>query len=212
VLIRRNADVMVRIPAARVVVAAAPAAVLLAFAVLVGAGAFDAAGAGAALPVLGGFGIGLAYGLLQARGEPGVLRAERFAGLSAAAYIAARLAVLLPLLAAADAVALVVPAAWGRLPHGYGPAYLTMLLGSAVALALATACCTLVSGRHRATPVATVAAALWRPALLLAGALLTLLDRPSAADWLALAALAVAAAVAAVILVDHRVPAAAAAG
>jgi hypothetical protein len=184
--------------------AAAPAAVLLAFAVLIGAGAFDAAGAGAALPVLGGFGIGLAYGLLQARGEPGVLRAERFAGLSAGAYIAARLAVLLPLLAAADAVALAVPAACGRLPHGYGPAYLTMLLGSAVALTLATA--------GGAVPVGPVAAALWRPALLLAGALLTLLDRPLAADWLALAALAVAAAVAAVVLVRHRVPAAAAAG
>ncbi len=149
VLIRRNADVLRRSPAARAVLAAAPAAVLLAFAVLIGAGAFDAAGAGAALPVLGGFGIGVAYGLLQVRGEAGVLRAERFGGLSAAAYVAARLAVMLPLLAAADAIALVVPAAWGRLPHGYGLAYPTMLLGSAVALALATAC---VRAGHGAAP------------------------------------------------------------
>ncbi|HEY0935601.1 MAG TPA: ABC transporter ATP-binding protein [Trebonia sp.] len=203
VLSQRNAEVLRRSPAARLAVAAAPVAVLLAFAALIGAGALNSPGAAAAWIVLGGLGTGLAYGLPPTRGEPGILRAERFAGLSAAAYLLARLAVALPGLAVADAIALLVPAAGGRLPDGYGPAYLTLLLASAVALALALLLSAVTAVRGRRAPVSP---ALWLPAVLLAGAALTLLDHPSGVDWLSLAALAVVFAAAAAVFVG-RLPA-----
>ena len=50
-----------------------------------------------------------------------------------------RSAVLLPALAIADAVILAVPAADGRLQSGFGPAYLAVLIASAVGLAVALA-------------------------------------------------------------------------
>ena len=51
----------------------------------------------------------------------------------------AKAAVLLPVLAIADAVILAVPAADGRLQAGLGPAYLAVLIASAVGLAVALA-------------------------------------------------------------------------
>jgi ABC-type multidrug transport system ATPase subunit len=208
VLVSRNIDVVRRSVLASAVLVAAPAAVLLAFAVLIGAGAFDAVWASLAWTVFGGFCIGLAYGLPQVRGELGGLRAERFCGLSATGYVLAKLAVLLPALAAADAVALVVPAGLGRLPHGYGPAYLTLLLSSAVALAQAL----LLSATALLPPTALAwgrplpVTATWLPALLLAFAVLTLLDRPVWPDWLVLGLLAVALAAGLTVLIARRVP------
>jgi ABC transporter family protein len=64
----------------------------------------------------GGFFFGLTYGLLQICGEYGVLRRERFAGLGAAAYVLAKVAVLLPLLALVDLLFLVVLRTLGRPP------------------------------------------------------------------------------------------------
>jgi ABC-type multidrug transport system ATPase subunit len=207
-LIRRNAEIAARSAVTRTVLAAAPAAVLLAFAVLIGAGAFNETGASLAWPVLGGFCIGLAYGLPQIRGELGVLRAERFGGLSATAYVLAKLVVLLPVLAVAGAAALAVPAAFGRLPHGYGPGYLTLLLCSAVGLALALllSLAAVLPATLPATGGPVSAAAIWLPALLLAAAVLTLLDRPGWPGWLVLAALVVALATAAIVLIARRVP------
>jgi hypothetical protein len=232
VLVRRNIEVVRCSALACAVLAAAPVAVLLAFAALIGAGAFDAGRACLAWTVFGGFCIGLAYGLPQVRGELGGLRAERFRGLSATGYVLAKLAVLLPALAAADAIILAVPAGFGRLPQGYGPAYLTLLLSSAVALALALllSAAALVPAtalaRGRAHPAVALArarphpapvwptspvwlpAALWLPSALLAGAVLTLLDHPRLPDWLGLGVLAVALAAAATVLIARRVPAA----
>jgi len=216
VLVSRNAEVACRWAFARTILVAAPAAVLLAFAALIGAGALDAPRAALAWAVGGGFCIGLAYGLPQVSGELGILRAERFCGLSAVGYVLAKLAVLIPLLAAADAVALVVPAALGRLPAGYGPAYLTVLLSSAVALALALllSAAALVPPRAAGALAAMAGtapgrAACWLPALLPAAALLALLDHPDWPDWLVLGALAVALATAVTVLIARRVPSAA---
>ena len=118
--------------------AGAPVAVLLAFVVLLGLGAFDPARPGASFwAVFGGFFVGLAYGLPQIRPELGALRAERFYGLSPGAYVLAKAAVLIPPLAVADAVILLAPSLAGRLDDGgYGPVFVTLLLSSAVALAL----------------------------------------------------------------------------
>jgi ABC-type multidrug transport system ATPase subunit len=204
VLVRRNAEIVRLSPPAQAVLVAAPAAVLLGFAVLIGAGAFNGPGAGRAWPVLGGFCIGLAYGLFQPAGEAGVLRAERFGGLSATAYVVARLALLLPAVAVAGATALAVPAGFGRLPHGYGPGYLTLLLSGAVALAFALLLSAVAPPPASSRLSPTV---LWLPAVLLVGVVLTLLDRPAWPDWVVLAALGVALAAAATVLIARRVPA-----
>ncbi len=187
-LVRRNYEVLARSGRALATAAGAPAALLAAFAVLVAVGAFDAPKAAAAWVVLGGFGIGLCYGLPQLGDELGVLRAERFAGLSATGWMLAKAAVLLPAAAAADATALSVPAACSRLPGGYGPAYLTLLLSSAVALAVALLLSAVMGELARRLPLS---AALRGPALLLAGVLLTFLDRQGWPYWAGLGALAV---------------------
>ena len=116
VLTRRNVDVLVRSRPTLAAMAGAPIAVLLAFLVLLGLGAFDPARPGASFwAVFGGFFVGLAYGLPQVRPELGTLRAERFCGLSPGAYVLAKAAVLVPPLAVADAVILLAPSLSGRL-------------------------------------------------------------------------------------------------
>ncbi len=132
VLTRRNAEAAARSRRALAALAGPPVAVLLTLSVLSGTvtGSFWAA--------FGGFFVGLAYGLPQVRPEIGVLRRERFARLSAGAYVLAKAAVLLPLLAGTDAVLAAVLWAAGRVPAGgsYGSTFLTMLLSSAAALGL----------------------------------------------------------------------------
>jgi ABC-type multidrug transport system ATPase subunit len=207
-LVARNTDLLRRDRPGLAVLAAAPLAVLLALAVLLPAGALGPAHASAACmawAALGVFAAGLAYGLPQVRSETGVLRAERFAGLSSASYVLAKLALLLPVIAAGDALILLVPALSGRLPAGgYGTAFALLLLSSAVALALAL----LLSAAHRAAfaaaPAITVPAALAIPPLLLAAALLAALvtfARPAWADMLVLAALAAALLVATTVVI-----------
>jgi hypothetical protein len=188
VLIRRNAWVLPRSSLTQALLAGTLVAVLLTFAVLIGAGAFDAPAASSAWIVFGGFGTGLAYGLPQVRDELGMLRAERFAGLSATGYVLAKAVVLLPALAVADTIVLAVPAACDRLPHGYGPSYVTLLLSSAVALAVALL---LSAALPASRPAMTPLAAAWVPLTLLTAALLTLLDRPTWGNWLIMAAFAV---------------------
>jgi ABC-type multidrug transport system ATPase subunit len=140
VLIRRNAEVLARARRTQVIMAIAPVAVLLAFCALLGAGALDGSAAVTlAWAVLGGLAVGLAYELPDSRVEAGVLRGETFSGLRGAVFVLAKAAVLLPALAIADAVILAVPAADGRLQSGFGPAYLAVLIASAVGLAVALA-------------------------------------------------------------------------
>ena len=205
-LVSRNADLLRRDRSALAVLVAAPLAVLLALAVLLPAGALGPAHTSAACmawAALGVFAAGLAYGLPQIRSETGVLRAERFAGLSSASYVLSKLAVLLPVIAAGDALILLVPALSGRLPAGgYGTAFALLLLSSVVAFALAL----LLSAAFSAA-LATVPAALAIPPLLLAAALLATLvtlARPAWADMLVLAALATALLAAAIMLIARR--------
>jgi hypothetical protein len=117
-----------------------PAAVLLTLCVLLGAGALDGpAAVTLAWVVLGGLVTGLACELPARGPESGVLRRERFTGLSTTAFIAAKAAVLLPVLAVADALILAVPAIADRLQAGFGWSYLAVLCASAIGLAAATA-------------------------------------------------------------------------
>jgi ABC-type multidrug transport system ATPase subunit len=205
VLARRNIDVLVRSRPMLAALAGAPVAVLLAFLVLLGLGAFDAARPGASFwAVFGGFFVGLAYGLPQIRPELGMLRAERFCGLSPGAYVLAKAAVLAPPLAIADAVILLVPVLSGRL-HGGGfwPVFVTVLLSSAVALGLGLLLSAVVPGQPRAlTPVAASSL----PPALLAAAVLTLLHRPVWGDWVALGACLLALLAATTAVIDRRLP------
>jgi hypothetical protein len=117
-----------------------PVAVLLAFCALLGAGALDGpAAVTLAWAVLGGLAAGLAYELPDRRTESGVLRGETFSGLSRAMFVLSKAAVLLPVLAIADALILAVPAIAGRLQAGFAAAYLAVLIASAVGLAAALA-------------------------------------------------------------------------
>jgi ABC-type multidrug transport system ATPase subunit len=140
VLIRRNAEILGCARRQQAIVAGTLAAVLLAFCVLLGAGALNGpAAVTLAWAVLGGLVTGLASELPARAAESGVLRRERFAGLSIRAFIAAKAIVLLPVLAAADALILAVPALADRLQAGFGMSYLAVLAASVIGLAAATA-------------------------------------------------------------------------
>jgi hypothetical protein len=207
VLTRRNVEVVARSRSTIADLAGAPIAVLLAFLVLIGLGAFDQARPGASFwAVFGGFFIGLAYGLPQIRPELGTLGAERFCGLSPSAYVLAKAAVLIPPLAVADAVILLAPALAGRLDDGgYGPVFVTVLLSSAVALALGL----LLSAVAPAQPGAlTLVGACCLPPVLLAAAVLTLLHRPVWGNWLGLAACLVALLAVTTAIIYRRLPSA----
>jgi hypothetical protein len=150
-----------------------------------------------------GFGLGLGYGLPQVRDELGVLRAERFAGLNSTAYVLAKAAVVLPVLAVADAIVLTVPAAHSRLPAGYGAVYLTVLLSSAVAYFLALLISVSLQAPARAPTPAGAASV---PLTLLVAAFLVVLDRAAWENWVLLAAVAAVLLMAASIVIDRRNP------
>jgi hypothetical protein len=159
-LTRRNADILTRAKLTLAILVGAPVMVLLMFLVLFRPGAFDPAQPSPAATVqilfwvaFGGFFFGLTYGLLQICGEYGVLRRERFAGVGATAYVLAKVAVLLPLLALVDLLFLVVLRVLGRLPAtgGYGATFVTLLLSSAAALGLGLLISAAVSEPSQAT-------------------------------------------------------------
>ena len=160
VLTRRNADILTRARLTLAILVGSPVAVLLMFLVLFRPGAFDPAHPSPAATVMilfwvafGGFFFGLTYGLLQICAEFGVLRRERFAGLGAGAYVMAKAAVLVPVLAVVDVVFLVVLRVLGRLPAAgdYPAAFVTLLLSSAAALGLGLLISAAVSEPSQAT-------------------------------------------------------------
>ncbi len=160
VLTRRNAEMLARARLTLAILVGSPVAVLLMFLVLFRPGAFDSANPSPAASVMilfwvafGGFFFGLTYGLLQICAEFGVLRRERFAGLGAGAYVLAKAAVLVPLLAVVDLVFLVVLRGLGRLPDAgdYAATFVTLLLSSVAALGLGLLISAAVSEPSQAT-------------------------------------------------------------
>ena len=130
-----------------------PLVILAMFLMLFRGGAFDPARPAPATTVMilfwvafGVFFFGLTYGLLQICVELPILRREVFAGVRPVPYVMSKVFVLLPLLAIADLLLLVVLRALDRLPGTDFPAfYLTALLASAAALALGLLCSAAVS-------------------------------------------------------------------
>ncbi|WP_405580121.1 ATP-binding cassette domain-containing protein [Streptomyces sp. NBC_01190] len=146
-LTRRGAELMLRNRLTAAVVIGSPLVIVAMFALLFRPGAFDpsAPSPGSAAMILfwiafGGFFFGLTYGLLQISGELPVVRRERLTVLRLGPYLLSKVALLLPVLAAADAVLLAVLLALDRLPAAgwgtYGSLFTTVLLASAAALAL----------------------------------------------------------------------------
>ena len=146
-LTRRSAEILVRNRLSVAVVAGSPVMIVAMFAMLFRAGAFDADDPSPATAAMilfwiafGGFFFGLTYGLLQICTELAVVRRERLTVLRLGPYVLAKATVLLPVLAAADALLLVVLRALDRLPAAgwsvYGSLFATVLLASAAALAL----------------------------------------------------------------------------
>src|SRR2546421_595872 len=112
-----------------------PVLVTAMMAVLFRPGAFDghgAAGVGPAQVVFwvafAGFFFGLTYGLLQIVGEQAIFRREHRSGLSAGAYVAAKVSVLVPVLIVVAAVLLGVLRALDRLPAAGLAGYAALLV------------------------------------------------------------------------------------
>ena len=190
VLTARNTDALLRARPLVAVLAGAPAVVLVTSLLLFPSGAFDPAHPNPAgdvtilfWTVFGAFFIGLGYGLPLICTELGVLRRERFGGLGAGTYVLAKATVLLPVLAVADAVVLLVFSALGRLPEGlgFGAAFVTLLLTSLPAFVLGLLISAVVSRLPRAM---IGAAAVSFPQVLFAGAILPLSAMVLAGRWI----------------------------
>ncbi|GHH76892.1 hypothetical protein GCM10018793_23730 [Streptomyces sulfonofaciens] len=161
-LTRRHAEILLRDRLTLAVLAGSPVMIVAMFAVLFRPGAFDpqAPNPGTSAMILfwiafGGFFFGLTYGLLQICTELPVVRRERLTVLRVGPYVLSKLTVLLPVLAAADALLLAVLRALDRLPAGgwsvYGSLFTTTLLSSAAALALGLLASAAVSAPGQAT-------------------------------------------------------------
>jgi ABC-type multidrug transport system ATPase subunit len=190
VLTARNTDALLRARPLVAVLAGAPVVVLVVSLLLFPSGAFDPAHPNPSgdvtilfWTVFGAFFIGLGYGLPQIYTELGVLRRERFGGLGAGTYVLAKATVLLPVLAVADAVVLLVFRALGRLPEGrgFGVAFATLLLTSASAFMLGLLISAVVSHLPRAM---VGAAAVSFPQVLFAGAIVPLSAMVLAGRWI----------------------------
>ncbi len=192
-LTQRNADILTRSKLTAAMLVGSPLAVLAMFLVLFRPGAFSPAHPSPSATVMimfwvafGGFFFGLTYGLLAICTEWGVLRRERFAGLGAGAYVLAKISVLLPLLAAADFVFLVVLRLLGRLPASgdYAAVFVTLLLCSAAALGLGLLISAAVSEPSQATIVMPMACF---PQVLFVGAILPVPVMASVGRWISYA-------------------------
>jgi ABC transport system ATP-binding/permease protein len=193
VLTKRNADILARSRLTLAILVGSPVAVLLMFLVLFRPGAFDPAHPDPAATEMilfwvafGGFFFGLTYGLLQICAEFAVLRRERFAGLSAGAYVLAKAAVLVPVLALVDVLFLVVLRGLGRLPAGggYPASFVTLLLSSVAALGLGLLISAAVSEPSQATIAMPIACF---PQVLFVGAILPVPAMALVGRWISYA-------------------------
>ena len=133
VLTRRNLELLARSRLTLAIMLGAPALVVGMFIVLFAPGAFRGEALRSGQPaviaywiVFAGFFFGLTYGLLQVVVEVPIARRERFAGVGVGAYLASKVAVLVPVLVLVDVVMLVALRMLDRLPP----------LGASTALAL----------------------------------------------------------------------------
>ncbi|HZN80601.1 MAG TPA: ATP-binding cassette domain-containing protein [Mycobacterium sp.] len=179
-LTRRNVDVLFRNRLTLAVLLGSPVLVTVMMATLFKRGAFDPGGAADVGPAqivfwiaFDGFFFGLTYGLLQIVGEMAVFRRERLAGLSVGAYVASKVAALLPVLAGVSAVLLGVLRVLGRLPavgwDVYAFLFATIVIEATSALALGLLASAAV---HNAAQAALALPMLCFPQVLFGGAII----------------------------------------
>jgi ABC-type multidrug transport system ATPase subunit len=193
-LTRRNAEVLVRNRLTLAILLGSPVLVTAMMSVLFQSGAFERHGAVGVSPAqvvfwvaFAGFFFGLTYGLLQIVGELAVFRREHRSGLSTGAYVAAKIGVLLPLLAAVTGVLLGVLRALDRLPAAgwdvYASLLVTLLVEAVSALALGLLASAAVSNAAQA---ALALPMLCFPQVLFAGAVVPVADMAAPGRWLSL--------------------------
>jgi ABC-type multidrug transport system ATPase subunit len=180
VLTRRTGDTIRGNALTLAILLGSPALVVAMFAVLFQPGAFDFDDPSPSATVMiifwvafGGFFFGLTYGLLQICTEVAIVRRERLVGLNLAAYLAAKVAVLVPFLLVVDVVMLGVLRALDRLPAAGWGTYLslgvTLALDATAALALGLLTSAAVTNPAQATLALPL---LCFPAVLFSGAIL----------------------------------------
>ena len=161
-LTRRSLDLLTRSRLTLAILLGSPLVILLMFLMMFRPGAFDFAdpSPNTSMMILfwiafGGFFFGLTYGLSQICDEFAILRRERIVGVRILPYLASKFTVLLPALAAVDALLLATLSATGRLPAlggaDWGRMFATLLLCSAAALALGLLASASVSAPSQAT-------------------------------------------------------------
>ncbi|HET9170686.1 MAG TPA: ATP-binding cassette domain-containing protein [Actinospica sp.] len=161
-LTRRSAAILTRNRLSAAVVLGSPIMIAAMFAMLFRPHAFDPAhdnpGSSAMIMfwiAFGAFFFGLTYGLLQICTEIAIVRRERRTVLRIGPYLTSKFTLLLPVLAAADALLLAVLRATDRLPGAsagvYGSLFLTTVLASAAALTLGLLASAAVSDPSQAT-------------------------------------------------------------
>ncbi len=183
-LTRRNAEVLVRNRLTLAILLGSPVLVTAMMSTLFQPGALTshgAAGIGSTQIVFwmafAGFFFGLTYGLLQIVGETAVLRRELRSGLSVSAYVAAKIGVLLPVLAAVTLVLVGVLRVLDRLPAAgwdvYGSLLGTLMIEAVSALALGLLAS---AGVSNAAQAALALPMLCFPQVLFAGAIVPVAD------------------------------------
>ena len=193
-LTRRNAEVLVRNRLTLAILLGSPVLVTAMMAVLFQPGAFAGQGAADVGPAqivfwvaFAGFFFGLTYGLLQIVGEQAIFRREHRSGLSAGAYVAAKIGVLVPVLAVVTVVLLGVLRALDRLPAAgwdvYTSLLVTLLVEALSALALGLLASATVSNAAQA---ALALPMLCFPQVLFAGAVVPVADMAAPGRWLSL--------------------------
>jgi ABC-type multidrug transport system ATPase subunit len=191
-LTARGLDILRRNRLTLAILIGSPLMILAMFLMLFRPGAFDPAGPSPGTTVMilfwvafGVFFFGLTYGLLQVCTELPILRREAFAGLRIGPYVASKVAILLPLLAAVDLLLLLVLRALDRLPAGgMAELYVTALLASAAALTLGLLCSASVSDVAQASLLLPM---LCFPQVLFVGAILPVPQMAAVGRWLSYA-------------------------
>ncbi len=178
VLSRRNLDVLRRNPLTLAILAGSPALVIGMFVVLFKPGGFEQSlGPTAYWMAFAAFFFGLTYGLLQICTEMAIVRRERLVGLRVGPYLAAKVAVLTPILFGVVVLMLGTLGALDRLPDLSADTYVRLTV-SLMALALAALALGLLASAAVSDPTqATLALPmLCFPAVLFAGAVLPIND------------------------------------
>ena len=161
-LTRRSLDLLTRSRLTLAILLGSPLIIILMFLMMFRPGAFDFAdpSPNTSMMILfwiafGGFFFGLTYGLSQICDEFPILRRERIVGVRILPYLASKFTVLLPILAAVDALLLVTLSGTDRLPTlgaaDWARMFATLLLCSAAALTLGLLASAAVSSPSQAT-------------------------------------------------------------